>query len=246
MIRMNAQIVETQPHTSRLAKLIRFQYMSQDWIDLIPQPFLTFLSTIAPHLSTTEFYPAPIDIFRAFKECPEEKLKVVILGQDPYSGTYKIGGIEFPEATGLAFDNSLLQPKTSPSLKNLIKELNSDIESNNIASKISYLGHLPEQGVLLLNTALTIEPNITNSHKELWETFTKEVIEGLNCKDNIVWVLLGKQAQSYKNLITNNTHSFVEAVHPSPLSAGRGFFGSKIFSKVNQALESKGLQTINW
>lgn len=234
------------PSVPTASKLIRFNYITQDWVNLIPNPWTQFVSTIAPKLSTIEFYPAPSNIFRAFKECPEDTLKVVFLSQDPYPGSYKINNVEFPQATGLAFDNSLLQPNISGSLRNMLKELSTDIP-NHKQPEISYLGHLPSQGVLLLNTALTVIPGEANSHKELWKEFTEEIIKGISeKKDNIVWVLLGAQAQSYESLITNPTHKFVKAVHPSPLSANRGFFGSKIFTKINEALTELGHNPISF
>lgn len=230
---------------SRIQQLIRLEYIQKDWATLLQKPLKTFVSTVLPHLSTTDFYPEGKRIFRAFNECPHDKVKVVIIGQDPYPGSYKINGVEFPQATGLAFDNSVLQKNISGSLRNLLKERNEDI-GEKTENDISLLQHLPEQGVLLLNTALTVEPGKPNSHAELWKQFTEEVIEELNKLDNIVWVMLGNQAKSYKKQITNETHRFIEAVHPSPLSANRGFFGSKIFSKTNSALKELGHTPILW
>lgn len=121
-----------------------------------------------------------------------------------------------------------------------------DVDAKWIPGSTTTFGHLPAQGVLMLNTALTVEEHKAGSHTAMWKPFMDEVFQCLNEKDNIVWIMLGNHAKSYKSIITNPTHKFVEAVHPSPLSANRGFFGSKIFSRTNQALEGMGLSKINW
>ena len=108
------------------------------------------------------------------------------------------------------------------------------------------LSHWTSEGILMLNTALTVEPHKAGSHTELWKTFTELLIKYLNSKDNIVWILWGNHAKSFKQFITNETHKFVESAHPSPLSASRGFFGSKPFSKTNEHLKSLNLQPISW
>lgn len=162
------------------------------------------------------------------------------MGQDPYFDG---------SANGLCFSNQGNKIKLSPSLQNIRKELASDGGKKFLdvsPSFGSHLDYLPQQGILMINTALTVEPGKAGSHAQLWEPFTNEIISSLNKKDNIVWILLGNYAKKYKELITNTTHKFVEAVHPSPLSAHRGFFGSKIFSRTNQALKELGLEQIKW
>lgn len=155
-------------------------------------------------------------------------------------------------ATGLAFDNKNDGSKISPSLRNILKELDTDIPVvsqpfNDIPVKDSYLGHLPEQGVLLLNTALTVRPNEAGSHTDLWKPFTEKLIEKLNKSDNIVWILWGNHAKSYKKFITNETHHVIEGVHPMPLAANRGgFFGEKFFSKANDYLKEVDKTPIQW
>jgi len=198
-----------------------------------------FESILLPKLKTTDFFPEGRFIFRAFNECSYEDTKVVLIGQDPYHDG---------SATGLCFDNIFDRKKTSPSLLNILKELHSDVGPvpEDINNKTSDLEHLPSQGVLMLNTALSVEEGKAGSHTALWKPFMDEVFQCLNQKDNIVWIMLGNHAKSYKSIITNPTHRFIEAVHPSPLSASRGFFGSKIFSRTNQALEELGLSPINW
>ena len=190
-------------------------------------------------------YPSSHVLYRAFKECPLEEVKVVILGQDPYHDG---------SATGLCFDNIIFKDKMSPSLSNIKKEmLNEGITVNEMAApEYCMLTHLPRQGVLLINTALTVEKGKPNSHKEIWKPFTDKVIEKLNTKDNIVWVLWGANALSYKDKITNETHRFIISSHPSPLSCKNtlgkypAFEGSKPFSKTNLYLEEMGKPPIQW
>ena len=195
-------------------------------------------------------YPSPTKVFRAFKETPLENINIVILLQDPYHDG---------RATGLCLDNHK-DKKMSPSLQNYFKELEKDIpyEDNKNTSRLeysinnSYLGHLPSQGILLLNTALTVEQGSPNSHKELWQPFTKKVIEKLNSKDNIVWILWGANALMYKQYITNETHRFVISSHPSPLSVKKplgkypSFEDSKPFSTANLYLEEMDKTPIKW
>ena len=241
---MTTQQILTAQNHAVLQRLIQQNYITKDWVEKCPTAFRMCASTILPSLSTTEFYPEAENIFRAYKECQYDDVKVVLLGQDPYHDG---------SATGICFDNLNTQKKKSPSLSNLVQELISDIGSEELMSnylvkdtKEGTLDYLPSQGVLMINTALTVEPGKPGSHAELWAPFTNEVITELNKKDKVVWILLGNYAKKYKTLITNPTHRFVEAVHPSPLSAHRGFFGSKIFSKTNQALKEMGLTEINW
>lgn len=185
------------------------------------------------------FYPALPLVFRAYNECLPENVKVVILGQDPYFDG---------SATGLAFDNHLSKTKVSPSLKNIIKELVDDTDGFSWNNKQrSYLDQWPSQGVLLINTALTVEPNKAGSHTKLWEPFTEQVIKDLQKKDNIVFILWGNHAKAYKKLITNESHYILEGTHPMPLAANRGgFFGGKYFSKANEYLKKTNQSPINW
>lgn len=192
------------------------------------------------------FYPSPRQVFRAFNECSPEDTKIVILGQDPYFDG---------SANGLAFDNERIADvkKVSPSLKNIIKEIVDDIGADKakvlkpIESIESFLEHLPSQGVLLINTALTVPPNDAGAHAERWAPFTKQIITDLQKKDNIVWILWGNHAKSFKSLITNKTHYISEGVHPMPLAANRGgFFGGKYFSEANAFLRTTNQSPINW
>ena len=181
-------------------------------------------------------HPAKPLIFRAFKLTPFDNIKVVIFGQDPYH--------EVNQAHGLAF--SVLCDKLPPSLKNIYKEMESDL--NITINQDGNLEYLAEQGVLLLNTVLTVRNGEANSHKNIgWETFTDNLIKELDkLNQPIVFILWGSKAIAKKKYITNPNHFIIESEHPSPLSAYRGFFGSKPFSRTNEFLISKGLEPIKW
>ena len=186
---------------------------------------------------TKVIYPNMYDLFNAIHLTSYKDVKVVILGQDPYHGKGQAHGLSFSVQKGVP---------TPPSLQNIYKELKSDlgcyIPNNGFLEKWS------KQGVLLLNTVLTVEEGKPNSHKGIgWEIFTDKIISILNDKnDPIVFILWGKNAQSKENLITNKSHLIIKSPHPSPLSASRGFFGSKPFSKTNLFLKSVGKKEIDW
>ncbi|MDY2939075.1 MAG: uracil-DNA glycosylase, partial [Fusicatenibacter sp.] len=182
-------------------------------------------------------YPPADDIFNAFHFTPLEQVKVVILGQDPYH--------EPGQAHGLCFS---VKPDVEipPSLVNIYRELESDLGCyipNN-----GYLEKWARQGVLMLNTVLTVRAHQANSHKDIgWEEFTDAAIRVLADQDRpMVFILWGKPAQRKKAMITNPAHLVLESAHPSPLSAYRGFFGSRPFSRTNEYLESSGLTPIDW
>ncbi len=182
-------------------------------------------------------FPPKELIFSAFEHTPYEQVKVVILGQDPYHGAGQSHGLAFSVQKGV---------KIPPSLRNMYKEL-----ANDLAIEPASHGNLTswaDQGVLLLNTVLTVREGEANSHqKQGWERFTDRVIEVLNEReDPIVFVLWGKPAQQKTTMIDATKHIIIQSFHPSPLSASRGFFGSKPFSKVNDALISLGKQPIDW
>ena len=181
-------------------------------------------------------YPPKKDVFNAFR-LSYKYIKVVILGQDPYHGD--------GEAHGFAF--SCLKTPIPPSLKNIYKELYDDlgIEKNMLDGN---LFPWVKQGVMLLNTGLTVEKDKPNSHKNLdWHIFTDEVIRKLNEREKpVVFILWGNNARAKKDLITNSNHLVIESAHPSPFSARNGFFGSKPFSKTNNFLIKNGINPINW
>lgn len=186
--------------------------------------------------STKIVYPDKENIYQAFDLTPFDNVKVVILGQDPYHGPN--------QAHGLAFS---VQPnvKFPPSLRNMYQELEDDI---GCVRTSPHLQDWAREGVLLLNTVLTVRQGEAHSHKEIgWETFTDEVIQTVSQNlSNVVFVLWGKPAQQKIKLIDTSKHFIIKAPHPSPLSAYRGFFGSKPYSKANDYLKSKGIQPINW
>lgn len=183
-------------------------------------------------------YPRPENIFRAFELTPFSKVRVVILGQDPYHNPGQAHGLCFsvPEKTALP-----------PSLQNIYKEIEADcgISKNNCSGDLSAWA---SQGVFLLNAILSVIANQPTSHRgKGWEDFTDEIIKTLsNKKENLVFMLWGNYARSKKKLIDSNKHLILEAPHPSPLSAYSGFFGCRHFSKCNQWLEKAGFDKINW
>ncbi|MEM7783507.1 MAG: uracil-DNA glycosylase [Planctomycetota bacterium] len=183
-------------------------------------------------------YPLPEHTFRAFQLTSFEDLKVVILGQDPYHGAGQAHGLSF------SVDRSL--PKLPPSLRNIFKELASDLDCQTPIH--GDLTHWAAQGVFLLNTVLTVRQGAANSHrKQGWEQFTDEVIRQINKSTRgVVFILWGKPAEKKELLISNSHHVVIKSPHPSPLSARRGFFGSQPFSRANEALKKMNQQPIQW
>jgi uracil-DNA glycosylase len=183
-------------------------------------------------------YPQQQDIFSAFNLTPFDSVKVVIIGQDPYHGENQAHGLSFSVKPGI---------KIPPSLKNIYKELEQDIDGF-IMPKQGYLLPWAEQGVLLLNTVLTVEAGKAHSHKHLgWEQFTDKVISLLNDKSQgLIFLLWGAHAQKKGKTINTKKHAILAAPHPSPLSAHRGFFGCKHFSTTNTLLQKQGKKIINW
>ena len=181
-------------------------------------------------------YPKASDLFMALKETPYNDVKVVILGQDPYHGEGEAHGLSFSVEEGI---------KNPPSLVNIFKELYSDL---NIKRTKGNLNDWAKQGVLLLNTVLTVEKDIPNSHKgKGWELFTDSIIKKINEKETpVVYILWGNNAKMKKSLITNPKHLILESSHPSPFSCRNGFEGSKPFSKTNDFLEKNGQKPVKW
>lgn len=182
-------------------------------------------------------YPKMSEIFNAFTKTTYDNVKVVILGQDPYHGENEAEGLSFSVKVGI---------QKPPSLINIFSELKDDlgIDPPNHGSLVSWA----EQGVLLLNATLTVVKDNPRSHANRgWEIFTDEVIKLINKKETpVVFILWGSDARSKKSLITNKKHLIIESAHPSPLSAYRGFFGSKPFSKTNDFLIKNNIKPINW
>lgn len=182
-------------------------------------------------------YPPQEKIYQALNLTPYGKVKVCILGQDPYHG--------IDQANGLAFSVNVEQ-KLPPSLRNIFKELEDDLAIPQ--ADHGDLTYWATQGVLLLNTVLTVRASQANSHHHLgWQILTDQIIESLNQQEQpIVFILWGKQAHEKATIINTEKHVIIKTVHPSPLSAYRGFFGSKPFSNTNQQLEAWGLEPIAW
>lgn len=216
--------------------------LSNDWDDILcgefeKEYYLNLREFLKSEYRKATVYPPMEDIFNALKMTPYSKVKAVILGQDPYHEPNQAHGLAFSVKEGT---------RLPPSLQNIYKELESDI---GIApSKSGDLSKWAEQGILLLNTSLTVRRGEANSHKGRgWETFTDEVIKKLNEKQEpIAFILWGANARSKKSLITNSIHGIFESAHPSPLSAYNGFFGSRVFSRVNIFLMQNGIPPINW
>ena len=182
-------------------------------------------------------YPPGSKIFNALNLTPFTSVKVIILGQDPYHGQNQANGLSFSVEIG---------NKIPPSLQNIFKELNSDL--NILPSQHGDLSNWAKQGVLLLNTILTVESSKPSSHSNKgWEIFTDKILHSLSSlKENLVFILWGKKAQEKISLIDETKHKILKSPHPSPYSANNGFFGSQPFSKTNFFLESKNIDKINW
>jgi len=216
--------------------------LNNKWDELLKDEFqkdyyLKLREFLIEEYRTKTIYPDKNNIFTALKLTSYEEVKVVIIGQDPYHGPN--------QAHGLAFS---VQPKvqTPPSLLNMYKELREDLDC--FIPNNGYLIPWAEQGVLLLNAVLTVREGQANSHrKKGWEKFTDRVIELLNeRKEPVIFLLWGNNAKEKGELITNKHHYILTTVHPSPLSASRGFFGCKHFSKANEILNTLGREPINW
>lgn len=183
-------------------------------------------------------YPPEGSVFNAFRYTEFADVKVVILGQDPYHGPHQAHGLAFSVQEGV---------EIPPSLKNIYKELSMDIEGFQIPMT-GYLKPWADQGVLLLNTVLTVQAGMAHSHAKWgWETFTDAVIQALNTqREGLVFLLWGSHAHKKGEFIDTSRHLVLKSVHPSPLSASRGFFGNHHFSKTNAYLQARGLAPINW
>ncbi len=216
--------------------------INNDWLQTLSQEFRKeyykkLHQRVLVEYNTNQIFPPADDIFNAFHLTPFHNVKVVILGQDPYHNN--------GQAHGLCFS---VKPEVEipPSLLNIYKELQDDLGCyipNN-----GYLVKWAEQGVLMLNTVLTVRAHQANSHKGIgWEEFTNAAIRALNKEDRpLVFILWGAPAQRKKEMLTNAKHLILEAPHPSPLSAYRGFFGSRPFSRTNLYLEQNGSLPIDW
>ena len=213
-----------------------------DWLEALKDEFKKdyykqLFEKVNEEYRTRLIFPPANDIFNAFHLTPLKDVKVVILGQDPYHGNN--------QAHGLCFS---VKPEVEipPSLVNIYKELHDDLGCT--IPDHGYLVKWAKQGVLMLNTVLTVRAHLANSHRGIgWEEFTDAAIRVLNTQDRpIVFILWGRPAQMKKAMLNNPKHLILEAPHPSPLSSYRGFFGSRPFSKTNQFLEANGVEPIDW
>ena len=199
--------------------------------------FHKFWHIIEHEYQTKTIYPTQNNIFNALKLTPYSNTKVVIVGQDPYHGENQAHGLSFSVQKGVTLP---------PSLKNIYKEIYDDlgIEEPNCGDLTKWA----KEGVLLLNSSLTVIKDMPNSHKDIgWSNLTDYIIKVLNQKEEpVVFILWGNFAKSKKQFITNKKHLILESTHPSPFSASSGFFGSHPFSKTNAFLDAHGLEPINW
>ena len=198
--------------------------------------FKNLLNYINEEYNNKTVYPLKENIFKALEYTDYNDIKVVILGQDPYHGEGEAQGLSF------SIPNDI---RITPSLRNVFKELKNDL---NIERTNTDLTDWAKQGILLLNAILTVCKDTPLSHKDKgWETFTDEIIKKINEREEpVVFILWGNYARSKKKLITNKNHYIIESAHPSPLSASRGFFDSKPFSKTNNILISINKESIRW
>lgn len=214
--------------------------IGNDWDNILQEEikkeyFVNLLRTISNKYKSSTCYPPKNYIFRALRLTPYSNVKVVIIGQDPYHGEGEANGLSFSVNNGI---------KCPPSLQNIFKELYSDIGTKRTNTDLT---DWAQQGVLLLNAILSVEKDTPLAHKNIgWEIFTDEIIKKISQRsDKVIFVLWGSYARSKKELI-DKKHYIIESVHPSPLSASRGFFGSKPFSKINSILSSQNKTPINW
>lgn len=214
-----------------------------EWDDILTDEFRKdYFINLAKHLKNEyrahTIYPKKEDIFNALKYTSYNNVKAVIIGQDPYHGEGQAHGLCFSVKKGVT---------PPPSLVNIFKEIKDDVGIDNTKSH-GELTKWAEDGVLLLNTVLTVREGQANSHKGIgWETFTDSIISHLNTRGKpIVFLLWGNNAKAKANLITNPNHKILTAAHPSPLSAFNGFFGCRHFSKTNEFLRKNGIEEIDW
>lgn len=218
------------------------QIFSNDWQEILGEEFgksyyRELREFLKEEYANETIYPVKENIWNAFEHTAYEDVKAVILGQDPYHGPNQAHGLSFSVQPGIAHP---------PSLRNIFKELEDDIGCEKPVD--GTLTKWSDQGVLMLNTVLTVRQGQAHSHqKKGWEQFTDEVIRKLSEREApVIFILWGKPAQMKKRLIDTERHDIIEAPHPSPLSAHRGFFCSKPFSKVNKLLQSRGEEPIDF
>lgn len=216
---------------------------NNEWDELLKDEFkkpyyLELRKKLIYEYRTQQIFPGMYDIFNALKYTSYSDIKAVIIGQDPYHGVGQAHGLSFSVKKGVA---------PPPSLVNIFKEIKSDLGIDNMG-KHGELTEWAKNGVLLLNSVLTVRANQARSHRNLgWEEFTDNVIRLINLREKpVVFMVWGADAKAKEKLITNPNHLILKAAHPSPLSAFNGFFGCRHFSKANEFLKSKGIEEIDW
>ncbi|WP_127586694.1 uracil-DNA glycosylase [Paenibacillus koleovorans] len=216
--------------------------LTNDWAPLLEDEFekpyyKQLRQFLAQEYRSSPVYPDMYSIFAALHATGYASTKAMILGQDPYHGPGQAHGLSFSVQPGVP---------APPSLQNMFKELQSDLGIP--IAKHGYLLHWAQQGVLMLNTVLTVRESTPNSHKgKGWELFTDRVIATLNARQQpVIFVLWGSHAQQKRQMIDTSRHFIIQSPHPSPLSAHRGFFGSRPFSRINQYLQQIGSEPIDW
>ncbi len=217
--------------------------ITNDWLEAVSEEFKKpyyreLYGFVKEEYSKGAVYPPADDIFNAFHFTPLSKVKVLLLGQDPYHNVN--------QAHGLSFSVPVSQKKIPPSLQNIYQELHDDLGCT--IPNHGYLKKWADQGVLLLNTVLTVRAHQANSHQgKGWEKFTDAIIQAVNGQDRpIVYLLWGRPAQKKASMLTNPKHLILKAPHPSPLSAYNGFFGCRHFSQANAFLEKHGEEPVDW
>ncbi|MDP3996448.1 MAG: uracil-DNA glycosylase [bacterium] len=216
--------------------------IEESWLKVLQEEFESeYFKKLAEFVRgaylTAKIFPPPKLVFRAFEMCPFDKVKVVILGQDPYHGLGQAHGLCFSVPENIS---------TPPSLQNIYKEICKDVGGE--IPKHGNLENWAKQGVLLLNSTLTVEAGKAGSHQgKGWEEFTDSVIKKISDeKENVVFILWGNYARKKRELIDSSKHLILEAAHPSPFSAYNGFFGCKHFSKANEYLKTNGKAEVVW
>lgn len=216
--------------------------ITEKWDEILKEEyqkdyFIKLLKTLQIEYKTKKIFPKKSEVFRALRLTDYDQIKIVILGQDPYHGEGEAEGLSFSVKDGI---------RKPPSLRNIFKELHDDLGYDE--PKNGSLIKWAKEGVLLLNSMLTVEKDKPLSHKPLgWEQFTDEVIKKINEKETpVVFILWGAYARSKKKYITNPNHYIIESAHPSPFSASYGFFGSRPFSRANKLLISKNIKPVDF
>lgn len=221
------------------------------WIKILStekgKSLINFLSDkLIKHHTIDYILPHTENILEAFKFFEINETKLVLLGQDPYINLENIQGKEVPQAMGLSFSVPT-GVKIPPSLKNIYKELKNCYSEFEIPTHGNLSRWVLEEKILLLNSSLTVKKGVSNSHQKKWEQLTDEIIKIISEQNNhVVFLLLGNNAKSKQKLINSDKHSIVTGVHPSPLSANRGFFNSKVFKLVNEKFIENNQDVVNW